>query len=137
MIDENRALEQEWITLQKGYQQSEIMALIIKLLSVVVCLVGVLINEAVLIALLLILVLWAQEAIWKTFQARTEQRLLAIEEARANNLAHSAYRLYTDWSMSRPGTTELMREYIRNSTRPTIAFPYVILIPFLFIASPV
>jgi len=118
----------EWTTLQNNVQLSEAIALAIKLVGVVVCLVCIIYTLNPLISILLLLVLWLQEAIWKTFQARTELRLLKIEHAWSAGDAQSALQLHSDWAESRPGAGRLIVEYLCQAVRPTVAFPYAILL---------
>lgn len=132
------ALQREWHTLQNNCSHSESLALGIKLLAVVVCLIAILYPQGSLFISLLLALLWLQEAIWKTFQGRTEQRLLAIEKAWANarvetdietDIEKSATLcFYSHWLESRSGTKALLSEYLSQAIRPTIAYPYIILI---------
>ena len=127
------ALLQEWITLQNSVDKSEGLSLVIKLSGVAVCLIGLTLNWNPVITGLLLMVIWLQESIWKTFQGRTEQRLLAIESAWQHSEESSALNFYHHWSASRPGTTQLITQYLSNAIRPTIAFPYLVLLPISFL----
>ena len=74
------ALQTEWLALHTSYERSEYFALVIKLVSITLCLTSLLLDLNAIIITYLLLTLWLQEAIWKTFQGRTEQRLLSIEQ---------------------------------------------------------
>ena len=130
MTNENReTLQHEWNTLQNNCERSEALALTIKLVAVIVCLAGIIYHQNSLLIALLLLVLWLQEAIWKTFQGRTEQRLLAIEKAWSDMDKNSTLCFYSNWTQSRPGIKALIAEYLSSAVRPTIAYPYLVLIP--------
>jgi len=127
-------LQQEWTTLHNSTEKSENLSLLIKLVSVVICLLGVIVNLSPVILTLLLLILWLQEAIWKTFQGRAEQRLLTIEEAYLDKDPSGAFQFYSECLASRTGIKKLVSEYLCNAIRPTIAFPYLVLLPLSFIA---
>lgn len=130
MTNETReTLQLEWNTLQNNCERSEALALTVKLVAVIVCLAGIVYHQSSLLIALLLLVLWLQEAIWKTFQGRTEQRLLAIEKAWADIDKDSTLCFHSNWTKSRPGTKALLTEYLSSAARPTVAYPYIVLIP--------
>ena len=79
--------------------------------------------------------LWLQEAIWKTVQGRTEQRLIAIEKARAENDEDFVLCYYSNWNTTPRSVKTLLREYLSNTIRPTIAYPYIILLAISFISQ--
>jgi len=134
MTDENTSIEN-----MSEQQKTEIEAAALKLTSIIVCLFGFMANLNPIITSLLLLVLWLQEAIWKTFQGRTEQRLLVLEKAyqtgHETNNETQPLQFYRHWTETRPGTTKLIAEYLGNAIRPTIAYPYVALLPLSFIAD--
>ena len=76
------------------------------------------------------LVLWLQEAILKTFQARLGARLLRVEALlrEADARPTQAMQLHSEWLAARPSGTALMREYAGSALRPTVAFPYPLLV---------
>jgi len=82
------------------------------------------------IANVFILVLWLQEGIWKTYQARIGARLLLVEKRLVDPPAtqDQPFQLYSAWEKNRKGAFRLVAEYAANSLRPTVAFPYVILL---------
>ena len=130
----SNALQQEWNTLHNNVEQSEALALLIKLIAVMVCLLGIVLSLSVHVIALLLLVLWFQESIWKTFQSRTESRLLDVEQAWTDGNEALALSFYSNWVASRPGHKALLRDYLSNLARPTVAYPYLALIPLAYVA---
>jgi len=127
---DSSALGQEWITLQNNYEQYEKNGLLIKLMAILLCVVGfVLALHEVVIALLLA-VLWLQEGIFRTFQARLGRRILQIEQSlkSAESVDFAAFQLHSDWLSTRPGSIGLLIEYGASALRPTVAFPYAVLL---------
>ena len=133
--NKNTLFEQEWITLQNAYEQYEKYALIIKLTSVVLCFAGLITNMATALLSQMVLVLWMQEGIWKTYQSRIGERLLNVEHAIKNAGAEreTPFQLHSDWQAGKAGVWGLVREYLGNSLRPTVAYPYGILITLVWV----
>ena len=77
------ALQQEWLALQGQHERYEGLALAVKLSAFVV---AVVVPDPAL-ALALLALLWLQEAVLKTFQARLGERLLVVEARRENGPA--------------------------------------------------
>ena len=125
-------LQQQWITLHNNVEKSESLTLILKMLAVLVLVSGLIAKLSVIIIVLLLLVIWLQEGIWKTFQSRTELHLLAIEKASSDNDENFGLSFYSKWNDSRPGFKTLIFQYISNSLRPTVAYPYVVLLLISF-----
>ena len=121
-------LGQEWTILQNQHEQLERSGLWIKLLAFVIALVGIAVPFVAWGAVLLVAGLWLQEAIYKTFQNRLGERLLAIEQAISSGNELTPFQLHSAWEAQRPGVVGLFLEYFKNSLRPTVAFPYVFLI---------
>ena len=66
----------------------------------------------------------------KTWQARLGARLLVVEAA-LGGLAMSAtrpFQLHTQWQGQRASTVGLLLEYAKSALRPTVAFPYAVLV---------
>lgn len=126
----NDALAQEWTTLQNQHEAYERSALLIKLLAVVLVAAGFWFPSPPLVAALLILVLWAQEAILKTWQARLAERLVVIEAALGGQTSVETlpFQLHTQWQAQRPSSVGLLLEYAKSALRPTVAFPYAVLL---------
>ncbi|MDB5799785.1 MAG: hypothetical protein JWL63_724 [Rhodocyclales bacterium] len=134
------ALAQEWATLQNNHERYEHSTLIVKLVAIVLFTIGVLwphgagLLPHVFLGILCFAqcLLWLQEAILRTSQARLGERLLRIEALmRAtgdDHLAGShALQLHGEWLAHRPGTPGLLREYAANALRPTVAVPHAAL----------
>jgi len=95
----------------------------VKLVAVVLATLGIALSWPALAAILPLPVLWLQEGILRTSQARLAARLLQIESG-----ASDPWRLHTEWQAGRSGVVGLLTEYVGNSLRPTVAFPYVVLL---------
>ena len=127
------ALGQEWLALFAQHEQYEKQAMLIKLVTTVLYAVGVAASQsvdAILIALVL-LVLWLQESMQRTMQARLSTRIALVEELLARGQADPAptapaFQLHTQWLASRKGFGGLLSEYALNACRPTVAFPYAV-----------
>lgn len=118
----------EWATLQSNIEQYERHALWVKLIAVVLSAqLGWL--GLPLAGIALVLVLWLQEAIFRTSQSRLGDRILHLEQ----NPDAVALKLHSDWQARRPGTMGLIKEYLAQSIRPTVAFPYPVLV-FILLA---
>ncbi|MCJ8320200.1 MAG: hypothetical protein MJK12_11250 [Colwellia sp.] len=130
--NKNNSWQQEWQVLHNDHENYERFSLIIKLLAITVCCINLIFNLPLTISVLLLLTLWLQDAIWKTFQARLSVRLLLIEQnldiSPSENSNNGAFQLYTTWQAQRLKSKDLVLEYIANALRPTIMFPYAILI---------
>lgn len=127
-------LLEQWQTLHNSHENYEHYALIIKLVAITSALLVFTFSVSTFIALLLIATLWLQEGIWKTFQSRTADAIMAIEEKLALNESEQSsgsdqpYLLYKQWQANRPNTKTLVAEYIKNSLKPTVIYPYLPLI---------
>ena len=124
------ALSQEWTTLQTHHEQYETGGLIIKLASVALAVAGSALHLNGKLMLALLALLWLQEGIYRTFQSRLGQRLLRVEaliKRAANESDSPAFQLHSEWAAGRPGVLGLMLEYARSACRPTVAFPYAVL----------
>lgn len=124
----------EWQTLHRDYEKYEQFALLIKLFSVGLCLLCITLSINSYLSLMFILTLWLQEGIWKTYQSRSGERLLIIEAALKNpqknsiETAVTPFSFYSTWEVQKPGIAGLVLEYISNALRPTVMYPYVVLI---------
>ena len=127
------SLQTEWQVLHLGHEKYEYLALIIKLFAIAVCISSFYFSSALIITLSFILILWLQEGILKTFQARTCSRIESIESAISHlSLGEQTtiipFQFYNDWLKTRPSTLGLVLEYIKSALRPTVAYPYVVLV---------
>lgn len=124
MNSDTGGLGQEWITLQNNHEQYERASLFIKLLAILLCALGFALALHEVVTILLLLVLWIQESIFRTSQARLGVRLLCIEQAIRSGES-LAFQLHSEWQASRPGTFGLIAEYAASAVRPTVAYPYL------------
>ena len=127
-------LQSEWITLQNQFDSYEKCSLVIKLFSVLICCILVFILDKGLWPLVVFAILWLQDGIWKTFQNRIGQRLEVVEQAIQDNLQHNpdnalqmGMQFNLAWNQSRPRTIGLVSEYIKQTLKPTVAYPHVVL----------
>lgn len=123
-------LAHEWAVLQHNHEQHERNSLLIKLAGVALLAASPALALSVPASVALLLVLWLQEAILRTFQARLGERILRIEQLLREGAAQSAApcQLHSEWLASRPGLAGLLGEYGKNMLRPTVAFPYAVLV---------
>ncbi|MBB1077338.1 hypothetical protein HUU62_23305 [Rhodoferax sp. 4810] len=123
-------LAQEWTTLQNNHEWHERSALLIKLVSVVLCAMAWAVELRPWLVGALVGMLWLQEAILKTWQARLADRLMLIEAAFQHTAPDSdaPFQLHSQWQAQRPGLAGLLADYSRSALRPTVAFPYVVLL---------
>ena len=127
---------QEWTTLQNQYDSYEKHSLLIKLLNVVLMSSMFIFGYHGVWGIALIVILWLQDSIWKTFQQRIENRLLAVEKMLASNEQEDGMQFNSSWQESRPGTIGLVVEYLSQSIRPTVAFPHALLVAIALLAGP-
>ncbi len=118
----------EWAALQYQYDAYEKYALLIKLLSVVLLVLAEIMQLDTRLLLLIVLVLWLQDAIWKTFQSRIDRRLLLVEQSYHDATGFVPFQFNSQYLAQRPGSLGLLREYLLQAVRPTIAYPHVVLI---------
>jgi len=135
-IEHNADLVKEWQELHNCHESYERLALIIKLLAVTLTVLLVVVAQSHLIILLVLAILWLQEGIWKTYQARTSDRIALIEQTITGNKqseknSTSAFQFYSQWSDNRTGALGLIKEYLKNAIKPTVIYPYV---PLMIIA---
>ncbi|WP_028468329.1 hypothetical protein [Neptunomonas japonica] len=134
-MDISNTLVNEWNTLQNQSDSYEKHSLYIKLLAIAITAsAALLIAQTNLYIVIILAILWLQDAIWKTFQARISERLIKIETAlRDTSSLHNVppCQLNSEWLAKRSGFVGLIKEYLCQAARPTIAFPYILLIGLL------
>ena len=124
------SLEREWEIIHRDHERYEQFALMIKLVTVLVVLACWVFAVDAVLTIIFIAVLWLQEGIWKTYQARLGARLLWIEQRlrAAGSKDGAPYQLYSTWSAQPKNLLTTLTEYFANAIRPTVAYPYVVLI---------
>lgn len=133
-------LQNEWITLQTQFDSYEKYSLTIKLFSILICCMLIFALDAGLWSLFVVAILWLQDGIWKTFQYRIGQRLEVVEHAiQVQSLATQdqttsiGMQFNLAWSQTRPNTVGLVCEYIKQSLKPTVAYPHVALVALVVV----
>ena len=134
-------LQKEWTTLQNQYDSYEKLSLTIKLLNVTLTVALLFGLNTGYWLLLICAVLWLQDGIWKTFQNRMGQRIEIVEKAIAVHLKAQpteesgllGMQFNTAWADTRPSTIGLILEYIKQSLKPTVAYPHVALVVIIVI----
>ncbi len=123
-------LAEEWLLLQSQHERHEWAALAIKLVAVLLFAFSFHAGLTAPLPALLLAVLWLQDAIIKTFQSRLGDRLLRVEQLLrdATTGEGAAMQLHSAWRASRPRGAALLRAYALSACRPTVAFPYAVLI---------
>jgi hypothetical protein len=123
----------EWQTLQDNHEQHERNALHIKLTCMVMLMLGLAAHVSLVWLGFVVALLWVQEGIVKTYQARLSDRLLRVEALLCQAPTdHGAMQLHTEWQKQRPRGAALITSYALSACRPTVAFPYV---PLLIIGA--
>ena len=125
---ERKGSETEWCLLQNQFDSYEKHSLYIKLISIIVLLIAKMSSAPSLFIVPLLAVLWLQDVIWNTFQSRIEARLLQVEKCISEKSERGMFQFNSAFQKARLRGLSLINEYIRQSIRPTIAFPHVALI---------
>lgn len=123
----NERNQAEWLLLQRSFDQMEQQALWLKVVAVVLWLWLVQTESSLTLLLGLIAVFWLHEAIWKTQQSRTGQRLLQLEVA-IRDQQDCGCQWQTAWLAERGGIIELVIDYLRHCLKPTVAVTYLVLL---------
>jgi len=124
------AVSKEWQILQHEHAQYERNALLIKLTATAMAFISLAIVVDLLLVGILIVMLWLQEAMIRTSQARLGKRLLELESLHSQNPQQdsAAFQLHTNWHIDRGNALTLVGEYLRNAVRPTVAIAYAVLL---------
>jgi hypothetical protein len=130
---ENNEFKSEWCLLQNQFDSYEKHSLYIKLVSVVVLLASIISGVTSFYSVPILFALWLQDAIWKTFQSRIEVRLLEIEKNILIESTERTFQFNSEFHKVRLSGVSLVNEYVRQSIRPTVAYPYIILILILLV----
>ena len=125
--------KEEWCLLQNQFDSYENHSLLIKLTSIVVATASCITDYAGMLTALIVIILWGQDAIWKTFQSRVESRLLLVERSIGDGSDQRPFQFNSRYQQHRLSGMSLVREYLDQAIRPTIAFPHLVLLPVLLI----
>ncbi|MFD2168265.1 hypothetical protein ACFSJY_18555 [Thalassotalea euphylliae] len=123
------AAQSEWLLQQKQYDSYEKCSLGIKLISIIITAAFFAFDQAGFLSQAILLILWFQDGIWKTYQARIEGRILSLEQDT------EPFQFHTQFQENRPSTGSLIKEYARNAFKPTTAFPYIVLMILVFMSD--
>jgi hypothetical protein len=124
----NSTSEQEWVTLQNQQDSYEKYSLLIKLFHVLVIFQLLIFPSNLIVLPIISVILWVQDAIWKTFQNRISERLLQIETAIAAKDHNTGMQFNRDWLENRRSGLALIKEYFLQMIRPTMVFPHAFLL---------
>ena len=125
---EMKQYEAEWCLRENQFESYEKHALYIKLSSILMLFVSEALNIHTALVFLILMILWLQDAIWKTFQSRLEPRLLQIEKSIKKGAPDNAFQFNTEYQLVETSGLLKIKEYAKQAVRPTIAFPHVILV---------
>jgi len=125
--------QNEWAIIHNDIEKYQRFSLIIKLFSILICTLSITTSTNPFVTIFIILILWLQDGIWKTFQQRLESRILIIESNIKNKTDNNSFQLYSEWQANRSGAIKLITEYILNALKPTVAYPYIVLISLLLV----
>lgn len=128
-------LQKEWSLLQNQFDSYEKHSLYIKMVSVIVLLAVEIVSVFSFTMVFILFVLWMQDAIWKTFQSRIETRLLIIEKAISERNDKDACQFNSEYLKDRLTGLALIFEYAKQSIRPTVAFPHIVLVMILLVSA--
>ncbi len=128
-------LQKEWMTLQNSFDHYEKVSLLIKLFNILLTCYLSLITQAPEWAVVVCAVIWLQDGIWKTFQARTAVRLEQVEQYLAKlqtceetDKPAAGMQFNSMWAASRKGAVGLVTEYLVSCLKPTVAYPHLVLL---------
>ncbi len=121
-----QATQQEWLQLQRSYDQMEKHALWLRLLCLTLWLWLIQTESTLVLQAGVIGFCWLNEALWKAQQDRAGARLLALEAAQREGV-DIACQWQSSWQTQRPGMAGLIGGYVKSGLKPTVAVSYLIL----------
>ena len=121
-------LSLEWQTLQNQFDSYEKYSLLIKLVAIFTTAFALGFEFNLIVPVLMVGVFWLQDGIWKTFQGRFESRLLAVEAALAANHNETGCQFNQQYQQTANSGLGLIKEYLKQCLRPTVMYPYVVLL---------
>lgn len=128
------ALGLEWATLQNNVERYETGALALKWSAMLLAVLGLGLNFPLSLISAVILLIWLQEAVYRTFQARLGRRIVRVETlvrqacGPAKDAVAPPFQLHSEWLESRSSGLGLIREYLASALRPTVAYPYALVL---------
>lgn len=125
-------LADEWALLQNQFDSYEKFSLLIKLANITLMSCAIFFKIFNIYLLFILMIIWLLDGIWKTFQSRIETRLLIVEEYFSKGSLHESkilpYQFNRQFMQHRPGGITLIKEYVRQALRPTVAYPHFFLL---------
>ena len=121
-------LSLEWQTLQNQFDSYEKYSLLIKLVAIFTTSFALGFEFNLFVPVLMVGVFWLQDGIWKTFQGRFESRLLIVEAALAANHNETGCQFNQQYQQIANSGVDLIKEYLKQCLRPTVMYPYVVLL---------
>ena len=121
-------LSLEWQTLQNQFDSYEKYSLLIKLVAIFTTAFALGFEFNLIVPVLMVGVFWLQDGIWKTFQGRFETRLLIVEAALAANHNETGCQFNQQYQQTANSGLGLIKEYLKQCLRPTVMYPYVVLL---------
>ena len=125
---ETKKYEAEWCLLQNQFESYEKHSLYIKLSGILIFFLSLGLGISTLPTLLILLVVWLQDAIWKTFQSRMEPRLFQIEKNIREETEGSEFQFNSEYQLAATSGLSKILEYAKQAIRPTVAFPHIVLL---------
>ena len=105
----------EWSLLQNQFDSYEKHSLYIKLVSVILFFLSEVFDVKTIVIVLIFMLLWLQDAIWKTFQSRLEPRLFQIEKYIRDKASEYAYQFNSEYQKNSLNGAALFGEYARQA----------------------
>lgn len=124
--------QQEWLQLQRVYDQMEAHALWLKVACLLSWLTLVFVQESLVMQLGTLLIFWWLEASWRLQQRRAGDRLQALEQATVAG-QDIACTWQSQWQQQRPALPGLLTGYLLAALKPTVAVVYLALLVASFI----
>ncbi|MGJ8680417.1 hypothetical protein [Paraglaciecola sp.] len=125
-------LQKEWSILQTQFDEYEKYSLLIKLFNITLTCYLLFVLNIGCWSLFICALVWLQDGIWKTFQARIGERLEVIESGLSSSEVTEkpvqGMQFNSAWAQSRKGAVGLIAEYIKQSLKPTVAYPHLLLV---------
>lgn len=130
------SLQREWEVLHGDTEKYERYSLLIKLCAIISAVFLAIFSVNIIFSLIIVMVFWGQDAIWKTFQSRLGDRLHIVEKAITSGTGAllPTCQLYSEWAKNKPAASGLIKSYLLHSLKPTVCYPYgVLLLMLLYI----